>query len=344
MMVGNAESRQDIESLKQELFNLWNMEYSTESLAKLMQFSDVIEKNVAEAILREPDFGKYQLDFANIKDNIQHALQNARFYQGDMNEMTKADKISAITTMLEAMKAEDVERYFIQISADVYANQIDSYISGNLRPDVGSAEFQFLVLLNKYHGIVIRKLFRQDGMSDYNIKKFVGKYDLIELDKGIYIHPDSPIDREFILVNKYTKSTISHVTALYYHDLTDVIPYTVYVSFPRVYNLSQISKNEQRVRNLLADVIVVNNDEISEKEQITVLSDNLNPIRITSKERTIADILKPASHIEEEVKVSALKRYIADPQANVNRLRRIASKQGVGKILDNYLARYLKEG
>jgi len=89
----------------------------------------------------------------------------------------------------------------------------------------------------------------------------------------------------------------------------------------------------------LADVIVVNNDEISEKEQVSVLSDNLNPIRITSKERTIADILKPASHIEEEVKVSALKRYLADPQANVNRLRRIANKQGVGKILDGYLAR-----
>lgn len=342
-MVGNAESKQDIENLKQELFHLWNTEYSTESLAKLMHFSDVIDKNVAEAALREPEFGKYQLDFANIKDNIQLALRNARFYQGDMNQMTKADKISALTTMLAAMNTEDVERYFIQISAAVYANQIDGYISGDLRPDIGSAEFQFLVLLNKYHGIVIRKLFRQDGMSDYNIKKFVGKYDLTELDKGIYIHPDSPVDREFIIVNKYTKSTISHVTALYYHDLTDVIPYTVYVSFPRVYNLSQISKNEKRVRNLLADVIVVNNDEISEKEQVTVLSDNLNPIRITSKERTIADVLKPASHIEEEVKVSALKRYIADPQANVNRLRRIASKQGVGKILDNYLARYLKE-
>lgn len=342
-MVGNAESRQDVESLKQELFHLWNTEYSTESLAKLMHFSDVIGKNVAEAALGDSEFGEYQKDFANIKDNIQLALRNARFYQGDMNQMTKADKISALTTMLAAMNTEDVERYFIQISAAVYANQIDGYISGDLRPDIGSAEFQFLVLLNKYHGIVIRKLFRQDGMSDYNIKKFVGKYDLTELDKGIYIHPDSPVDREFIIVNKYTKSTISHVTALYYHDLTDVIPYTVYVSFPRVYNLSQISKNEKRVRNLLTDVIVVNNDEISEKEQVTVLSDNLNPIRITSKERTIADVLKPASHIEEEVKVSALKRYIADPQANVNRLRRIASKQGVGKLLDDYLARYLKE-
>lgn len=342
-MADNAESRQNVENLENELFHLWNTEYSTDSLAKLMLISDRIEKNGSEATLRETEFGKYQSDFANIKDHIQQALRNARFYQGDMNQMTRADKISAMTNMLEAMKAEDVERYFIQISADVYANQVDRYISGDLRPDIGSVEFQFLVLLNKYHGIVIRKLFRHDGMSDYNIKKFVEKYGLTELDKGIYIHPDSPIDREFILGNKYTKAIISHVTALYYHDLTDVIPYKVYVSFPREYNLSQISKNEKRVRTLLADVIVVNNDEISEKEQVTVLSDNMNPIRITSKGRTIADILKPASHIEEEVKVTALKRYIADPQANVNRLRRIASKQGVGKILDDYLARYLKE-
>jgi predicted transcriptional regulator of viral defense system len=343
-MVGEAERRQNVENLENELFHLWKTEYSTDSLSKLMLISNMIEKNVSEVTLRGPEFEKYQPELANIKDNIQNALRNAHFYQGDMNQMTKVDKISAMTTMLEAMKVEDVERYFIQITADVYANQVDRYISGNLRPDIGSVEFQFLVLLNKYHGIVIRKVFRQGGISDYNIKKLVDKYDLAELDNGIYIHPDSPVDREFILVNRYTKSTISHVTALYYHDLTDVIPYKVYVSFPKEYNLSQISKNEKRVRNLLADVIVVNNDEISEKEQVTVLSDNLNPIRITSKERTIADVLKPASRIEEEVKVSALKRYIADPQANVNRLRRIASKQGVGKILDDYLARYLKEG
>lgn len=342
-MVDNAESRQDVENLKQELFHLWNTEYSADNLAKLIRVLNVSEQDESNEILSEPEFGKYQPDLANIKDNMQHALRNARFYQGDMNRMTKADKVIAMTAMLEAMEAEDVERYFIQISADVYANQIDRYISGDPRPDIGSAEFKFLVLLNKYHGIVIRKLFRQDGMSDYTIKKYVDKYKLTELDKGIYLHLDSPVDREFILVNKYSKSTISHVTALYYHDLTDVIPYSVYVSFSKGYNLSQISKNDKRVRNLLADVIVVNNDEISEKEQVTVLSDNLNPIRITSKERTIADILKPASHIEEEVKVSALKRYLADPKANVNRLRRIASKQGVRKILDGYLARYLKE-
>lgn len=342
-MGGNEESRHEVENLNQELSHLWNTEYSADSLAKVIQFSDMIEKKVSEVVLEEPEFEKYQPDFANIKDNIQQALQNTRFYQGDMNQMTKTEKIRAMATMLEAMEAEEVERYFIQISADVYADQIDRFISEDLRPDIGSAEFQFLVLLNKYHGIVIRKLFRQDGISDYHIKKFVDKYNLTELDKGIYIHPNSPIDREFILVNKYTKATISHVTALYYHDLTDVIPYSVYVSFPRDYNLTQISKNEKRMRTLLADVIVVNNDEISEKEQVTVLSDNLNPIRITSKERTIADILKPASRIEEEVKVSAFKRYLADPQVNVNRLRRIASKQGVGKILDDYLARYLKE-
>ena len=342
-MDGKSENRRNVENLKQELFQLWSTEYSADSLAKLIHVLNVSEQDASNQILKESDYGKYQSDFADIKDNMQHALRNARFYQGDMNRMTKANKVIAMTAMLEAMEAEDVERYFNQISAEVYANQIDSYISGDLRPDIGSAEFKFLVLLNKYHGIVIRKLFRQDGMSDYTIKKYVDKYKLTELDKGIYIHPASPVDREFILVNKYSKSTISHVTALYYHDLTDVIPYSVYVSFPKGYNLSQISKNEKRVHTLLTDVIVVNNDEISEKDQITVLSDNLNPIRITSKERTIADILKPVSRIEEEVKVSALKRYLADPQVNVNRLRRIASKQGVGKILDDYLTRYLKE-
>ncbi|PTQ85971.1 hypothetical protein C8U37_10274 [Trichococcus patagoniensis] len=342
-MVGNEESGQAVEKLKQELFHLGNTEFSFDSLAKLMQVLKVIEKDASDEILRESEIGKFQLDATNIKDNMQQALRNARFYQGDVEQMTKADKIKAITNMLQAMKVEDVGRYFIEISTDVYANQIDRYIMGKLRPVIGSAEFQFLVLLNKYHGIAIRKLFRQDGMSDYNMKKFVEKYGLTELDKGIYIHRASPVDREFILVNKYTKSTISHLTALYYHDLTDVIPYTVYVSFPKAYNLTQISKNEKRAHTFLTDIIFVNNNEISEKEQVNVLSDNLNPIRITSKERTIADILKPVSHIEEEVKVSALKRYIADPQANVNRLRRIASKQGVGKILDDYLARYLKE-
>lgn len=342
-MAEKADRSKMSDRVKQDLFRLMNAEYSTDSLVKLLGILDSLESNAANENLNEVEFVKYSREAQKIKQNFQYALQNRRFYQGDMNKMSKEDKIKSIATMLEGIGSEEVARYFMSISADLYIDQIKRYDKKNLRPDIGSAEFQFLILLNKYHGTVIRKLYIKEGMSDYNIRKYVEKYGLTEMDKGIYIYRNSPIDREFILVNKYTKSTISHETALYYHDLTDVIPYTVYVSFPKDYNLTQISKNDKSGIAFLEDIIYVNNNPIPEKEQAAALSDHLNPIRITSQERTIADILKPSSRTEEEVKVTALKRYLADPQVNVNRLRRIASKQGINKVLDDYLARYMKE-
>lgn len=62
-----------------------------------------------------------------------------------------------------------------------------------------------------------------------------------------------------------------------------------------------------------------------------------NLVRVTSAERTIADILTPKSNIEEEVKNEALRRYYDLYSRDSNRLRRIAYKQGVLKELDKYL-------
>lgn len=341
-MAENADRSKMKFHVEQDLFRLMNSEYSSDSLVRLFGILDSLEKNAVDDNLNDVEFMKYSREAQKIKHNFQYALQNSQFYQGDMKKMSKQDKIKSIATMLEGMGSEEVEHYFMSISADIYIDQIKKYDKKNLRPDISSAEFQFLILLNKYHGTVIRKLFIKEGMSDYNIRKYVEKYELTEMDKGIYTYRNSPIDRAFILVNKYTRAIISHETALYYHDLTDVIPYTTYVSFPKDYNLTQISKNDKSRIAFLEDVIYVNNNPIPEKEQAVALSDYLNPIRITSKERTIADILKPSSRTEEEVKVTALKRYLADPQVNVNRLRRIASKQGVSKVLDDYLARYMK--
>lgn len=340
-MTGKEYDKEDIISAKHDFLNLLSSEYSSDALVKLFGISNV--SNLSDEKLNQLEFERYSRDVETIRSNFQYSLQNSLFYKGDMNKMSTEDKINSIASMLRSMESEEVDRYFKKMSVDLFIDQLEKYNTEGFRPIIGSAEFQFLVLLNKYHGIVIRKLFIKEGLSDYNIKKYAKKYELMELDKGIHIYKNSPIDREFILVNKYTKSTISHETALYYHDLTDVIPYTVYVSFPKDYNLTQISKSDPKLDAFLEDVIFVNNNPIPEKEQVSVLSDNLNPIRITSKERTIADILKLSSRTEEEVKGSALKRYLADPKVNVNRLRRVADQQGVKKILDAYLDRYMKE-
>lgn len=270
----------------------------------------------------------------NVQSSVYSTIENPNIFHTG-----KAERIDAIAAMLNQLDKEKVDEYFEEISAFIFDRQLGKYLGNKKRPAINSAEFQFLMLLNKYQGTVIRKLFIKAGISDYNINKYVKKYGLVELDKGIYMDSDSLLDREFILTSKYTKSVISHETALFYHGLTDVPPYTVYISFPQGYNLNNILQDSSADERLFQEVKFVRNAAINESEIAIVDSTVSNPIPVTTPERSISDILKPAHHAEEEIKITAISRYVRKNTESVTRLRRAAKQQGVLKMLDHYLER-----
>jgi hypothetical protein len=62
-----------------------------------------------------------------------------------------------------------------------------------------------------------------------------------------------------------------------------------------------------------------------------------NVVRCYDTERTICDILRSRSRIDEETVISAVKNYAASPDKDLNRLAVYASMFGVDKELKRYM-------
>lgn len=252
-----------------------------------------------------------------------------------------AERRERITEMITLLNEEELAEIYKTLRQPFFSHQLKEYtINGDL-PDIDNPEFKFLIDAARYHGNISRKLITKHGISNYYFKKFVEKYQLRELDRGMYIFPGKTIDELFLFQSQYSKSVISHETALYMHELSDVIPRATVMSIPKNYNMKQLYTNKREWVSLNEEysdgIHLVRNEPIFKKEIVLKQSTCNNLLRVTSVTRTLVDILKKNARVEEEIKVNAYKRYLRSDQANILRLRRIAKEQSVSTELEKYL-------
>jgi hypothetical protein len=268
---------------------------------------------------------------------------------------TKLKKIAE--NMLSTFDEEQLISIIKVMVVPFYINELSDYLIDEKLPNIGSEEFNFLILANKYKGHIVRKIVKEEGISDYYLKKFINKYNLRELFKGIYIFPNKEVDYLFVLQQRYKITVISHETALYMLGLIDHIPQKITVSVPEKYDINLIRnnyahtfyqdiymnnrKNEFKFfTNLESNRIVcVRNKRIPETQIVEMKSNNDLPLRVTSEERAVVDILKVSYKADEEVKEQAVHSFVHKYPERIARLRRIAKTQNNLKELENYLSR-----
>ncbi|MDT2888073.1 type IV toxin-antitoxin system AbiEi family antitoxin domain-containing protein [Lactococcus lactis] len=276
-----------------------------------------------------------------------YRISNLNLEQEDINNLKRIS-----TNMLDTFNHEQLLS-IIDVMKDTYfMNELSSYLVDDNLPNVGTEEFNFLVLANKFKGNIIRKIVRDEGISDYYLRKFILKYNLSEVDKGVYIFPHKKMDSLFIFQQKYSKAVISHETSLYLQDVIDYIPQKVLMSVPEKYNISRIQEphenrltshnymdiNSNNIMDKNIPINLVRNKSIS-PAQIEIVNSSLGlPLRVTSVARSIVDVLKSSHKAEEEVKEQAIKYYLEKFPDKIVRLKRIAKTQNVLKELEYYLS------
>lgn len=269
--------------------------------------------------------------------------------------LRKYDKIKFIEKVLHMLDEKDINQLFEDIEQRYYCYPLEGEL-----PPFDSAEFRFKEYMAKNNGNVFRRDMKKMNITPYMFKKFIKEYNLIEVSDGVYVSPKSEIDGEFLFQGQYKTSVVSHETALYYHELSDVIPSYIKMSMPNQYKLSQLLTDKNMNGNYRSickehildseevvvryrenvPIILVTQNNIPDAQQVEYTNRLGNTIRLTSVERTLVDSLKLATKLEEEVKVSALTRYANSERKNMTRLRRIAQQQGILKLLDYYLVKH----
>lgn len=167
------------------------------------------------------------------------------------------------------------------------------------------------------------------GFSRALLSKYV-KAGLLERGRqGVYILPDSVHDDMYTLSLKSEKIIFSHDTSLFLNGLSERTPFEHSVTIPSNTVLSDTLKEECNCYYI--------KPELFELGMVWKKTTFGNEVRCYDAERTICDLLRSRSRLDEETVISAVKKYVAWKDKDLNRLAAYAEAFKVSKILKRYM-------
>ena len=223
----------------------------------------------------------------------------------DMRSKTIEEQKMIINEMIDALNFDQLSQVINFLKEPFFTNKLNDYLLDSTLPDIKSKEFLFLVQAAKYNGNIVRKFMNEAGISNYYLDKFIDKYQLKKISSGMYIFPH---------IEKNANHYMKICDGLYNNNKSLIISYP---------------ENDP--------ILLTRNAPIDSAQIVLKKTMNNNLVRVTSAEKTIADVLAPNSTTEEEVKYEAIKKYYDLHPRDSKRLRRVAQKQGILKVLDKYL-------
>lgn len=167
------------------------------------------------------------------------------------------------------------------------------------------------------------------GFSRALLSKYV-KEGLLERGRqGVYILPDSVHDDMYTLMLRTEKVIFSHDTALFLNGLSDRTPFMHAITIPSNATLSKPLKEECDCYYIKPELY-----DLGMTWKKTTFG---NEVRCYNAERTICDLLRSRSRLNEETVISAIKNYAAFKDKDLNRLAAYAEKFKVNEVLKRYM-------
>jgi predicted transcriptional regulator of viral defense system len=151
---------------------------------------------------------------------------------------------------------------------------------------------------------------------------------LIELSRGIYRVADAPATAHLDLVavcRRAPEGMICLNSAASFWDLTDEMPDSVHVAVARGRHRPNIAYPPTRVHVFAADTFALGRAQQTLESAETIV--------VSSKERTVVDLLRLRSRVGRDVALSALRRYLQGRDAKPGELLALARQLRVGTVM-----------
>ena len=184
-------------------------------------------------------------------------------------------------------------------------------------------------ILQEQNGIVRTADLVDAGIPTTYLSILTKRGELERVAWGVYQKPTLLEDEFFLFQSQHKAAVFSHETALFLHDLTDRTPLVFSCTLPSGYHSVALDESNHQlfyVKRKLVEIGVVEHP-----------SPHGNPLRVTGIERTIVDILRSRSRIEDQILFDALKRYARLKSRNIELLYRYAEQFRVRNILHSYM-------
>lgn len=167
------------------------------------------------------------------------------------------------------------------------------------------------------------------GYTRSLLSKYAKEGLLVRERQGVYMLPDSIHDDMYTLMLKSNYIIFSHETALFLNGLSDRTPFIHSVTIPSTTKLSTILKDECQCYFIKPEL----------HELGVIIKENTlgNKVRCYNAERTICDILRSRSRLDEETVINAIKNYASSPNKDLSLLAEYSHIFKVSKILKRYM-------
>ncbi len=154
---------------------------------------------------------------------------------------------------------------------------------------------------------------------------------IIRVSRGIYRLRDVPPlgYPDLVTVSlRIPDAVICLISALAIHNLTTQIPYKIYVALPQPIK-------RPRIEYPPIDIVWLSDKPYHAGiEERTI--DSVT-VRLYNREKTIADCFKFRNKIGQDIAIEALKDYMSDPGANVERVLHFSKINRVDRIIKPYI-------
>lgn len=178
-------------------------------------------------------------------------------------------------------------------------------------------------------GIITSEQAHVYGITNERMSAFERNNQLEKVARGIYADPEVLLDSMYVAQLNRSKVIYSHETALYLHDLTDRDPLKYNVTVPTGYNSKSLLKEQIKVFSIASEY-----HELGKIEAKTMYG---NAVSCYNIERTICDIIRNKSRINQTLIPDAMKRYVQRTDKKLNSLVKMAEIFGISKTLKLYM-------
>lgn len=183
--------------------------------------------------------------------------------------------------------------------------------------------------IKKNNNVITTSEVNELGFSRMMLSKYVEEGILVRCRQGVYTFPEETQDDMYTLMLSSPKIIFSHETAAFLNGLSDRTPFIHSITVP---SNSSIPKTISGKCNCFYI-----KKELHEMGQIKKKNTFGNIVRCYDAERTVCDVLRSRSRIDEESIIATIKNYVASKNNDFNKLASYSEKLHVNELLNRYL-------
>lgn len=188
-----------------------------------------------------------------------------------------------------------------------------------------------LDILNNNHGYITSKEITNRGIHRMHLKKLCDENRIEKVGTGIYIDKSIMPDYFYIMNLELPNIVYSHMTALYFHNLSIKAPSDSYdITVPNNYYNYKLKNHN-----------VFYCDKETYEIGISYVQTPMGYfVKAYDMERCICDIIRSKNRMDFELVKYSIKAYLKRKDKDLTKLSIYANKLGIGKEVANYLEIY----